>query len=176
MCRFILDVNDHYGTTVVLIEHDMGVVMDISDRVVVLDYGRRSATARRTRCAPTRTSSTPISASRTEQRLMADFRFFIEVLVGGLLSGVMYALVALGFVLIYKASGVFNFAQGAMVLFAVLSFVGIMELGLPFWAALPVAVGADGAGRHGDRALRAAPAGEPERRHAVDGDHRALPS
>ena len=40
MCRFILDVNDHYGTTIVLIEHDMGVVMDISDRVVVLDYGR----------------------------------------------------------------------------------------------------------------------------------------
>ena len=43
MCRFILDVNDHYGTTIVLIEHDMGVVMDISNRVVVLDYGRKIA-------------------------------------------------------------------------------------------------------------------------------------
>jgi branched-chain amino acid transport system ATP-binding protein len=41
MCRFILDVNDQYGTTIVLIEHDMGVVMDISDRVVVLDYGKK---------------------------------------------------------------------------------------------------------------------------------------
>ncbi len=41
MCRFILDVNDHYGTTVLLIEHDMGVVMDLSDRVVVLDYGKK---------------------------------------------------------------------------------------------------------------------------------------
>ncbi len=41
MCRFILDVNDEYGTTIVLIEHDMGVVMDISDRVVVLDYGKK---------------------------------------------------------------------------------------------------------------------------------------
>ncbi|MEX8508371.1 MAG: ABC transporter ATP-binding protein, partial [Leptothrix ochracea] len=41
MCRFILDVNDEFGTTVVLIEHDMGVVMDISDRVVVLDYGKK---------------------------------------------------------------------------------------------------------------------------------------
>jgi branched-chain amino acid transport system ATP-binding protein len=41
MCRFILDVNEQYGTTMVLIEHDMGVVMDISDRVVVLDYGRK---------------------------------------------------------------------------------------------------------------------------------------
>ena len=43
MCRFILDVNDEFGTTVVLIEHDMHVVMDISDRVVVLDYGRKIA-------------------------------------------------------------------------------------------------------------------------------------
>jgi branched-chain amino acid transport system ATP-binding protein len=41
MCRFVLDVSDEFGTTIVLIEHDMGVVMDISDRVVVLDYGRR---------------------------------------------------------------------------------------------------------------------------------------
>jgi branched-chain amino acid transport system ATP-binding protein len=41
MCRFILDTNDEYGTTIVLIEHDMGVVMDISDRVVVLDYGKK---------------------------------------------------------------------------------------------------------------------------------------
>ena len=43
MCRFVLDVNDELGTTIVLIEHDMGVVMDISDRVVVLDYGRKIA-------------------------------------------------------------------------------------------------------------------------------------
>jgi len=43
MCRFVLDVNDQYGTTLVLIEHDMCVVMDISDRVVVLDYGRKIA-------------------------------------------------------------------------------------------------------------------------------------
>ena len=41
MCRFILDVNDQFGTTIVLIEHDMSVVMDISDRVVVLDYGKK---------------------------------------------------------------------------------------------------------------------------------------
>ena len=41
MCRFILDVNDEFGSTIVLIEHDMGVVMDISDRVVVLDYGKK---------------------------------------------------------------------------------------------------------------------------------------
>ena len=41
MCRFVLDINDEFGTTIVLIEHDMGVVMDISDRVVVLDYGKK---------------------------------------------------------------------------------------------------------------------------------------
>jgi branched-chain amino acid transport system permease protein len=56
--------------------------------------------------------------------------FFVEVLVGGLLAGVMYSLVAIGFVLIYKASGVFNFAQGAMVLFAALTYVSLVERGL----------------------------------------------
>ena len=59
-------------------------------------------------------------------------QFFFEVLIGGLLSGVLYALVALGFVLIFKASGVFNFAQGAMVFFAALTFVGFLEI-LPGW-------------------------------------------
>lgn len=62
-------------------------------------------------------------------------QFFFEVLIGGLLSGVLYALVALGFVLIYKASGVFNFAQGAMVFFAALTFVGFQEV-LPGWFGL----------------------------------------
>jgi branched-chain amino acid transport system permease protein len=64
--------------------------------------------------------------------------FLIEVLAGGLLAGVMYALVALGFVLIYKASGVFNFAQGAMVFFAALTFVSLVERGWNFWLALVV--------------------------------------
>jgi branched-chain amino acid transport system permease protein len=60
------------------------------------------------------------------------------VLAGGLLAGVMYALVALGFVLIYKASGVFNFAQGSMVFFAALTFVSLTERGWNFWLALAV--------------------------------------
>ena len=64
--------------------------------------------------------------------------FFIEVVAGGLLAGVMYALVALGFVLIYKASGVFNFAQGSMVFFAALTFVVMVEKGVNFWLALAV--------------------------------------
>jgi branched-chain amino acid transport system permease protein len=64
--------------------------------------------------------------------------FFIEVLAGGLLAGVMYSLVALGFVLIYKASGVFNFAQGAMVFFAALTFVSLLEMQWNFWLALLV--------------------------------------
>jgi len=69
--------------------------------------------------------------------------FFFEVLIGGLLAGVMYSLVALGFVLIYKASGVFNFAQGAMVFFAALTFVGLQEkFGLPFWGAFVLALAA----------------------------------
>jgi branched-chain amino acid transport system permease protein len=65
-----------------------------------------------------------------------DIAFFIEVLVGGLLAGVMYSLVALGFVLIYKASGVFNFAQGTMVFFAALTYVSLVERGWNLWLAL----------------------------------------
>jgi len=64
--------------------------------------------------------------------------FLAEVIIGGLLTGVMYSLVALGFVLIFKASGVFNFAQGAMVLFAALTLVGLMEHGAPVWVAMPL--------------------------------------
>src|SRR6478735_10340555 len=68
-----------------------------------------------------------------------NISFFFEVLIGGLLSGVMYALVALGFVLIYKASGVFNFAQGAMVFFAALTCVSIVNrFGLSLWLAVPI--------------------------------------
>ncbi len=67
--------------------------------------------------------------------------FFAEVVVSGLLAGVMYSMVALGFVLIFKASGVFNFSQGIMVLFAALTLVGLMERGVPLWLALLLAVG-----------------------------------
>ena len=67
-----------------------------------------------------------------------DFAFLAEVLIGGLLSGVMYSLVAIGFVLIYKTSGVLNFAQGAQLLFAALTFVSLVERGLPFALALAI--------------------------------------
>jgi branched-chain amino acid transport system permease protein len=65
----------------------------------------------------------------------APVGFYIEVLLGGLMAGVLYSLVALGFVLIYKASGVFNFAQGAMVLFAALTMARLTEV-MPFAVAL----------------------------------------
>ena len=101
MCRFVLDTNDQFGTTIVLIEHDMGVVMDISDRVVVLDYGRKIGDG-----TPDEVRNNPdvIKAYLGAHSALAarqgeiTMQFFFEVLIGGLLSGVMYALVALGFV------------------------------------------------------------------------------
>jgi branched-chain amino acid transport system permease protein len=67
--------------------------------------------------------------------------FFLEVLIGGLMAGVMYSLVALGFVLIFKASGVFNFAQGAMVLFAALFFAGLIDdFGVNPWLAFALTI------------------------------------
>src|SRR3982751_1479738 len=65
--------------------------------------------------------------------------FYTEVLLGGLMAGVLYSLVALGIVLIFKASGVFNFAQGAMVLFAALAVARLAEK-MPLWAAALIAV------------------------------------
>ncbi len=67
--------------------------------------------------------------------------FFAETVITGLLTGVMYSLVALGFVLIYKASGVFNFAQGVMALFAAQTLTGLMnEYHVPVWGAIPLTV------------------------------------
>ena len=68
--------------------------------------------------------------------------FFIEVALSGLMAGVMYSLVALGFVLIFKASGIFNFAQGVMALFAALTLVGLMEkFGFPVWLSIIGTIG-----------------------------------
>jgi branched-chain amino acid transport system permease protein len=66
--------------------------------------------------------------------------FYVEVVLGGLMTGVLYSLVALGFVLIFKASGVFNFAQGAMVLFAALAVARMAEV-MPWWLAALLAIG-----------------------------------
>src|SRR5258708_36200349 len=65
----------------------------------------------------------------------------VQTLWEGLVGGVLYALLALGYVLIYKASGVFNFAQGIMVVFAALTLVGLHELGVPAFAALALTLG-----------------------------------
>ena len=73
---------------------------------------------------------------------MAEYPvFFAEVVANGLLTGIMYSLVALGFVLIFKASETFNFAQGVMVLFAALTLVGLQERGVPTWLAIGMTVG-----------------------------------
>ena len=66
---------------------------------------------------------------------------FLQALWDGFVSGVLYALIALGFVLIFKASGVFNFAQGIMVVFAALTLVGLTEIGMPAWVALVATLG-----------------------------------
>ena len=71
---------------------------------------------------------------------MTPLHVLAEAVIGGLFTGLMYSLVALGFVLIYKASTAFNFAQGAMVFFAALTLVGFVELGVPFWSALVLTV------------------------------------
>ena len=100
--------------------------------------------------------------------------FFIEVVLSGLMAGVMYSLVALGFVLIFKASGIFNFAQGVMALFAALTLVGLMEkFGFPIWLAIIGTIAVMIALAWADRARDAAPAGQPGADYPVHGNHRS---
>ena len=75
--------------------------------------------------------------------MSADFLYGVEVVINGLMSGVLYALVALGFVLIFKASGIFNYAQGVMALFAALTLVGVMEGQVPFSHIINATFGTD---------------------------------
>ncbi len=75
--------------------------------------------------------------------MSADFLYGIEVLINGLMAGVLYALVALGFVLIYKASGIFNYAQGVMALFSALTLAGIMSGQVPFAHLINAVFGTD---------------------------------
>jgi len=72
--------------------------------------------------------------------MASNVTFLVEVFIGGIAAGLMYSLVALGFVLIFKASGVFNFAQGVMVLFAALTLVGLIEKGAPVLIALALTI------------------------------------
>src|SRR3981189_2693539 len=94
----------------------------------------------------------PISGSRTDMDILYKILIdpfmqmgsapdlLVQTLWEGLVSGVLYSLIALGFVLIFKASGVFNFAQGIMVVFAALTLVGLYELGIPAFVALGMTI------------------------------------
>ncbi len=177
MSRFIIDVNDHFGTTIALIEHDMGVVMDLSRP------RRRARPRRQDRRRHARRGEGQSGRDRRvfgSGALMLAFGQFLEVLIAGLLAGVLYSLVALGFVLIYKASGVFNFAQGSMVLLAGLALVRSLDFlvaqGLPYWSAvigaLLFAARHHGDLRLADRTVRARPVGQPRWADAVHVHHR----
>src|SRR5271155_5977099 len=75
-------------------------------------------------------------------QMIAAPDLLVQTIWEGFVAGVLYALIALGFVLIYKASGVFNFAQGIMMVFAALTLVGLHEKGVPAWVALGLTIAA----------------------------------
>ena len=96
----------------------------------------------------------------------------VQTLWEGLVAGVLYSLIALGFVLIFKASGVFNFAQGIMVVFAALTLVGLHEHGVPAFVALGAHDCGDVRARLRGGTAHAAATGQPARHHPVHGDLR----
>ena len=97
------------GISVLLVEHDMAFVMGIADRVTVLDFGRRIADG-----TPAEVQRDPEVAARLPGR--RGMNQFVTLLVGGLFLGAIYALVALGFVTIFRPRDVINFAQGSVLL------------------------------------------------------------
>jgi ABC-type branched-subunit amino acid transport system ATPase component len=139
MCRFILDVNDQFGTTIVLIEHDMGVVMDISDRVVVLDYGKKIGDGTPDEVKSNPDVIAPISARRTERprALRGSGDEFLlrspdrrpavrrDVLAGG--AGLRADLQGLRRV---------QLRAGRDGLLRRAAVVGLMDKGLPLWAVI----------------------------------------
>ncbi len=190
MSRFVLDANDYYGTTIALIEHDMGVVMDL----IRPRRGARSRHQDRRRHAGRgqgQSGGHRRLSWRGALRGMMGLLYqifidpfvqmgtapdlFVQTLWEGMVGGMLYALIALGFVLIFKASGVFNFAQGIMVVFAALTLVGLYNAGVPAFLALGADHRRDVCARLYSRTGRAAAAGQSARHHSVHGDVRDRP-
>ena len=137
-----------------LVEHDMAFVMGIADRVTVLDFGRRIADG-----TPAEVQQRPRGRARLPGRRRVSQ--FVSLLVGGLFLGAIYALVALGFVTIFRATGVINFAQGSRAAARRVPRRRALHDSIGFWPAVLVGVAAAAlvvaADRRGADPPRAAP-------------------
>jgi branched-chain amino acid transport system ATP-binding protein len=118
--RFILDVKEEWGITILMVEHDMGMVMDMSDHVVVLNFGQliaqglpNEARANPEVVAAYLGSGDPASLMRRiggERGMSMEMLFFLDLTLAGLGSGALPSLAALAFVMIYKATRIINLA------------------------------------------------------------------
>ena len=160
------EICDEQGMTVLLVEQNANLALDFADHAYVLESGRIALSGRGRRDQGRRRGASLLPGVLMER--------FIQVVVDGIATGSIYAAVALALVLIFRSTGIVNFAQGEMAMFSTFVAWGLYEAGVPLGLAVLTTLGALVRRRHGHRARADPPLRGRRRAHARDRHARPL--